>query len=251
MNVDLDITTPGFSVRNARTLAAFSLLAYDQATITSAAETHALVRETGEAVVVAFRGTHRPQDFIVDGEAWRFQTAQYGVHWGFWNSICSLARDVNDVVLPLCAGKPLFVTGHSLGGALAMLYAAHWSPAPRAVYTFGQPRVGDARFRDIYNATLGARTWRVVNEEDIVPRIPCVFGGYRHAGNEAFLPSAGGAVRINPPLWFKLLSDAWGLYRARRRCVVEVLRDHDLDHYIARLAAINGAFAPDTTALKV
>jgi triacylglycerol lipase len=253
-NLDLDLAAPSFSARNARALAAFSLRAYDEATISSPTEAHALVQETDTAVVVAFRGTHRPQDFVVDGEAWRFQTPQYGVHWGFWNCICSLARDVNDAVAGTASppstgpstssghgsgrGKPLFITGHSLGGALAMLYAAKWSPAPRAVYTFGQPRVGDARFRDFYNATLGARTWRVVNEEDIVPRIPSALAGYRHAGNEAFLASVRGVWRLNPPLWLKALSDARGMLRARRMCLAELVRDHEMGKYVEALETI-------------
>jgi Lipase (class 3) len=85
--------------------------------------------------------------------------------------------------------RPLYITGHSLGGALAMLFAYRWSnpTIPIAgIYTFGQPRVGDAKFRRRYDVLLGARTFRVVNEEDIVPRVPGLLLGYRHAGQEVF-----------------------------------------------------------------
>ncbi|KAL6991576.1 hypothetical protein U1Q18_009688 [Sarracenia purpurea var. burkii] len=69
----------------------------------------------------------------------------------------------------------LTVTGHSLGGALALLTAYEAAAAvpglPVAVVSFGAPRVGNIAFRDeIYR--LGVKTLRVVVKQDVVPRMP-------------------------------------------------------------------------------
>lgn len=75
----------------------------------------------------------------------------------------------------------LFITGHSLGGALAVLYAGmlyyfgEYAVADKiaAVYTFGQPRVGDEQFGKFMLERLSVeRFFRVVYCNDIVPRLP-------------------------------------------------------------------------------
>ncbi|KAG8068951.1 hypothetical protein GUJ93_ZPchr0005g14455 [Zizania palustris] len=74
------------------------------------------------------------------------------------------------------------VTGHSLGSALAMISAydiaesgANLSNDKRAavcVYSFAGPRVGNARFKERFEAELGVKALRVVNVHDGVARIP-------------------------------------------------------------------------------
>jgi predicted lipase len=62
---------------------------------------------------------------------------------------------------------PVYYTGHSLGGALAVLAASLRKPA--AVYTFGSPRMGNSEF---VNSTRGIDIYRVVNPRDIVACVP-------------------------------------------------------------------------------
>jgi hypothetical protein len=74
-------------------------------------------------------------------------------------------------VLEKAEGKPLFLTGHSMGGALAMLTGcrlARTGRPPVAIYTFGTPRVGDRMFCAGYRVP----TYRVVNRLDLVPEMP-------------------------------------------------------------------------------
>lgn len=107
------------------------------------------------------------------------------VHAGFlslWNSLRSDVRkklrlaeremDMEDTE----SGFEVVVTGHSLGGALAVLCAYHlsrwfkWrgSKSPRLiVYTFGQPRVGNVAFEKTYNKYV-RRSFQVMNESDLV-----------------------------------------------------------------------------------
>jgi hypothetical protein len=72
--------------------------------------------------------------------------------------------------------RSLWITGHSLGGALAMLTAAFLANVQNhplaGVYTFGQPRVGDPVFQRRYDETLGDITFRCVNNCDPVPHLP-------------------------------------------------------------------------------
>lgn len=87
----------------------------------------------------------------------------------------------------------LFITGHSLGGALATLYATMLNYTGEteiasklsAVYTFGQPRIGDADFAEYASEHLAGKYFRVVYCNDLVPRVPFdndLFA-FKHFGN--------------------------------------------------------------------
>jgi triacylglycerol lipase len=134
-------------------------------------DTQAYVAVRSNAVIVAFRGTEptRLQDFTTDRKArlvpfeTKFRISGWGqVHEG-WADGAHAHRT-----------KSVWITGHSLGGALAMVTAAVLAKDhPIAgVYTFGQPRVGDPAFCARYEETLGGITFRCVNDRDLVPHVP-------------------------------------------------------------------------------
>jgi hypothetical protein len=132
---------------------------------------------------------------------------------------------------------PIFVTGHSKGGGEATLFALELERQGfnvRAVYTLGQPRVGNKAFAELYNATLQEETFRIVNQNDIVPSLPGVLMGYRHEGNEIFLPVGGGWDR-NPSWWVKAFSDALGFWGAYRHRADVLLADHHIAAYQERI----------------
>lgn len=89
---------------------------------------------------------------------------------GIWETIAAALKTVD---------KPLFFTGHSLGGALATM-AASLHP-PHAVYTFGAPRIGDAEFA---RNLAGVAVFNVFNPRDIVTHLPPAgpFNRFVHAG---------------------------------------------------------------------
>lgn len=74
----------------------------------------------------------------------------------------------------------LFITGHSLGGALSSLYAVmlfylgqtEVASKIGGVYTFGQPRVGDEDFAAYATGKLEEKYFRMVYCNDMVPRVP-------------------------------------------------------------------------------
>ncbi|XXX72335.1 lipase family protein [Sorangium sp. So ce134] len=90
--------------------------------------------------------------------------------------------------------EALYITGHSLGGALAVLAAAilHLDPGLeylrqklRGVYTFGQPMVGYEDFAKFCGKQFGNKTFRHVYGKDIVPRQPPrSTGRFMHFGEE-------------------------------------------------------------------
>ena len=99
------------------------------------------------------------------------------IHRGFHHLIMTIWDDIRPVLETVAS--PLFFAGHSLGGALATLAAAYFPP--RAVYTFGAPRIGDADFA----ATLAdISIFNVFNPNDIVTQLPPVGrkSRFMHAG---------------------------------------------------------------------
>ncbi|CAD5221303.1 unnamed protein product [Bursaphelenchus okinawaensis] len=87
---------------------------------------------------------------------------------------------LNEEVLALANQYPdyrIWITGHSLGGALASISAAELvkiqniSSDRILIITFGEPRTGDSEYANNYDA-LVPNTYRVVNQRDIVPHLP-------------------------------------------------------------------------------
>jgi Lipase (class 3) len=55
-------------------------------------------------------------------------------------------------------------------------------------YTFGSPQVGQQTTADYISNQPGGN-YRVTHTDDIVPKLPGIFAGYRHVGTEYFITS--------------------------------------------------------------
>ncbi|UXY16167.1 lipase family protein [Chitiniphilus purpureus] len=145
-----------------------------------------LVGSTADAVVLAFRGTLPPDleniqdllDWMNDLDAMPIQVAGMpgAVHQGFWGAIDALWPQLLPAVKTrLAGGKPLYVTGHSKGGAMAHLAGMRLLQlegiAPANVVSFAGARPGDAVFAHAYGQVLpGALRYEYA--DDIVPHLP-------------------------------------------------------------------------------
>lgn len=104
--------------------------------------------------------------------------------------------------------RALYITGHSLGGALAVLAAAliHIDPELarvrdnlRGVYTYGQPMVGDQDFANRFQQEFGRKFFRHVYGRDVVPRLPpLTMGLFEHFGSEFRSSEDGWIYRSKP-----------------------------------------------------
>ncbi len=110
-----------------------------------------------------------------------------GIHRGFARAMEAAWAQIGGKLTELgSASPPVLMAGHSLGGALAALFAQHFSKrsgrAPDGIYTFGMPRLGSEKFARQFNHELGQITYRLVHADDIVARVPPSELGYRHVG---------------------------------------------------------------------
>jgi len=155
-----------------------------------------------DATFVMFAGTDplKPQDLITDAD---LNPLWNDLHHGFLDAVSKVQRDVEAAITDNgAAGRPLFFTGHSMGGALAQIsaqLALESGLRATAVYTFGGARAGGQDFFDSYDPDLGNCTFRLVYGKDIVAKVPPSFGGtFRHVGQ--FLHCVQGSAFTDGPL---------------------------------------------------
>jgi triacylglycerol lipase len=147
----------------------------------SAAVPIAFIATSGSAIYVVFRGTKTISEWISDAT---FTQVPYTpvadggqTETGFTTIYESVNSAILDEVNALAADTgytTLFVTGHSLGAALATLAAPELARATRftapILYNFASPRTGDPLFASLVDAL--PTSWRVANTNDEVPKLP-------------------------------------------------------------------------------
>ena len=158
------------------------------------ADTQGFFITADNAMYIVFRGTEPDnlRDWHTDAGALRIPSDHAGgsVHQGFSHALDAVWRTVNDAVSGR-GNRLVFISGHSLGGALAVLAASRLQGIPLHLYTFGQPRVGNDEFAKSCEGMFGSTYFRFVNDKDIVPRVPPFIAGYRHFGHELQIDAEG------------------------------------------------------------
>ena len=211
-------------------------------------ETQAVVMANKSAIVVAFRGTEPDnlKDWMGDLDL-RFVTTTLGlVHNGFHQALEHVWTDMNACIREFQDNaQSLWVTGHSLGAALATLATARWREADKPInglYSFGSPRVGDRTFERTFNQDFGTRAFRYVNNTDLVTRVPLRAMGFSHIGRCMSFDEKG-AISVDPGVWSAFLNRMEGRIADLGSMGLADLKQHSIDTYV-ELTLKNRAINP-------
>jgi triacylglycerol lipase len=144
-------------------------------------ERFGFILESNDRIILAFRGTNTGSDWISDVIARQnpfvFVRDVGLVHRGFLDIYRSARKQILASLSKLPSHKQLYITGHSLGGALATLCAVDVAlntkfKAP-VVYSYASPRVGSPTFASRFN-NLNSNCHRFYNQYDLVPQLPTI-----------------------------------------------------------------------------
>ena len=227
-------------------------------------DTQALLFSAKSFIVLVFRGTEATSltDIKADLKAYKTKCVTEGnVHFGFKEAYEQVSAKIqNDLNKSGFAKKPLFIAGHSLGGALATVAAKRLvhKGGIAACYTFGSPRVGDEEW------SYGIKTpiYRVVNAVDCVTMLPPsgititllsyalklvpivgklvqkLFGDYLHVGDMRYLTNCKRGKYEDVELtyrvhWFRRMQIV-----LNGKTVRKFVADHSISIYRKKLAII-------------
>ncbi len=240
----LDPTSPDtFSVSNAAMLAQCCLLIYVkepefiETTLATAgfsdtqffdeSGTYAFLAESDKHIVIAFRGTETGDkvDYLTDAKFHQEDFTENGTaHAGFIAALQKVETQLTASLktrLKASPQKTVWVTGHSMGGALATLYCIQNADSVDALYLMGSPRVTGQKLAKHWQGTLPI--FRIVNNNDLVARVPAQ-PFYQHVGPTYFL-TADHQLIIDPPF-----SRAWKeRLKGHQKFIKRLISDHWLE----------------------
>ena len=284
MSMSLD-SSAGGNARNALFLARACELAYLpeaaaaprfqselglEARLISVDNTQVYVAENDQAIVVAFRGSEAPntldglKDWLLtnannylilpEGQSGtEFAAAGVGArfHRGFLDALAMVWEPLFAAVdqAQKTRERPLWVTGHSLGGAIALMAAWRFLRnflSVHEIMTFGAPMIGNDTAARAFEQEFSGKIYRYVDLNDVVPHLPSVSllaNAYQHCLNEVALSAAEVAAAAaglkalgqsssatEKELDPALVDQVWGLVKSR-------IASHMIDNYQARVEA--------------
>lgn len=192
--------------------------------------------EHQDYLCMAFRGTDEIVDWLDNINAFPVKELFGSFHRGFWGSLEDVWGGLEQCYQALRQKKkrPLFITGHSLGGAMATIAAArfvHLDLPFISVYTFGQPRAMTKETSQVFDVEAKTRFYRFQNNNDMVTRVPARLMGYSHVGTSIYI-SENGTIYDDPGFWFRFLDSVDGAMEAVANSKFDGIEDHDIRHYV-------------------
>jgi hypothetical protein len=260
--IDSDLHGRGFSPKTGYYLACASRCAYeepgdwieklglrDRITFFTCGQFRGFVALLDKATVLAFRGTQNIGNCLTDADTLLVPQSPYPgrVHCGFAEAVEQVWPQVRQLLGTPSHCGALWLTGHSLGAAMATLASVrltHEGYKVRSVYTYGSPRAGDRLFHDSYCLP----NYRFVNNNDLVPHLPFRWC-YKHVG-KLRLVDGEGQFSEEAASWEakkqSLAGKAKRVQRAHRHstgllhafCEFDWLADHHVDKYLDAIRKI-------------
>lgn len=144
-------------------------------------ERFGFIIESPQEVIIAFRGTSSTtnwiSDIIASQKKFKYIKEDCLTHRGFTDIYSSARDEIHSALGKIVPGKTIYITGHSLGAALATMCAvdlaantAYHTPFPY-LFTYGSPRVGDPAFAKACT-TYVPNSYRIANPFDVVTYTP-------------------------------------------------------------------------------
>ena len=211
-------------------------------------ENHAgLVVALPAALIVAFRGTDQARDWLTNVTFW--QRGPWGPEWGQVHAGFLAAVDVLWPRLTRAIDEldgrrqPVWFTGHSLGGAMALVAAVKLlnerpDAAIGGICTFGQPMVGNDRFAARLDQQLPGRFVRFETAKDNIPRQP---PRGTHCGAMLYF-DRNGKLHENPGRLERL-------WDSMRRDPLGPAGDHPMREYLRLMDQFIPGTAPEATTM--
>lgn len=141
-------------------------------------DTQGFIMGNDQIIVLVFRGTTSIQDWLTNLDIALTEACEGRVHRGFWEALEIVWAEIIEKLSEFRDNNQrVFITGHSLGAALATLATARllqddtkqdWV---KGLYTFGSPRVGDSDFAAWFDRQFRNFTFRFVNNCDVVTQV--------------------------------------------------------------------------------
>jgi triacylglycerol lipase len=189
-----------------------------------------LLKHSDGVHVLSFRGTEvtEPSDVLADLEFGKnIEPIGGKVHVGFKGEINKLWPAIEKATAEI---DTLYVTGHSLGAAMATIAAGRMQSKVSALVTFGSPRVGNKEFVN----SLSVTHYRIQNNCDDVTKVPFMLMGFAHHGTHKYLNYHGEFRSLTP--WQQVKD----MIRSRVKAYTKGQKflgvyDHMMANYIAKL----------------
>lgn len=166
-------------------------------------DTQFFIAENDQNTFIVFRGSKGFDDWISNLKINKTKKPYGKIHSGFFKAFSIVQSEVFAALTRARVfNRDVYLGGHSLGGALAVIAAAHshyeigFTPI-KGIYTYGMPRAFNRSAVNFINTRFGSNFVRFVNDDDIVPKIPPFS---RHAGKRVKFNKKGEIKNIKNPV---------------------------------------------------